>query len=152
MLVSELFPILFELCEMRWLKCGQLKSLEDFGLPWQWQTCTPVPKVCLCTLGCWWEDARRAEGPGTLRPATVPHHSSEPWASLAACLWWRWQEGGTGLEKASELVLFSSVGTHTYSLSGLVFLCLFLELWIGNLAFAFVCMSSSQAEKIIKTF
>ena len=55
-----------------------LKSLEDAAAARQRQTCSSLPKVCFCLLGCVWEDALRAEEPGTLSLAMAAQHSSEP--------------------------------------------------------------------------
>lgn len=70
-----------------------LKVLGNDALPWQRQTCSSVPEVCFCVLGCVWEDALRAQEPGTLGLAMAAQPSSEPWAALAACLGWRWRWG-----------------------------------------------------------
>lgn len=91
-----------------------LKSLEDVALPWQGQTCSSLPKVCFCVLGCIWEDTLRAEEPGTLSLAMAAQPSSEPWAALAACLGWKWQWGWHRFRKGPlSLLLFTHLGQTT---------------------------------------
>lgn len=107
-----------------------LKSLEDAALPWQSQTCSYLPKVCFCVLGCVWEDALRAEEPGTLSLAMAVQRSSEPWAALAACLGWRWQRGWHRFGKRTlSSLLFTLLGRTTHSLSESVEMFLSLYFW-----------------------
>ena len=55
-----------------------LKSLEDAALPRRRQLSSSPPKVCFGVLGYEWEDALRAEEPGTLSLAMVVQSGSQP--------------------------------------------------------------------------
>lgn len=106
------------------------KSLEDVALPRQRQTSSPLLKACFCLWGCVWEDALRAEEPGTLSLAMAAQRCSEPWAALAACLGWRWQRGwhrfGKKAPQLAPLLLGHTTPLHV-RVDGNVIVTLFLE-------------------------